>query len=521
MNKTWTKILLFAIILLFLLTRLYKIAEIPPSVYWDEASIGYNAYSIAETSKDEWGEFLPLHFRAFGEFKLPVYIYATAVSVKLFGLNEFAVRLPSVIFSLGIVILTYFLAKRLFNNTLVALFSSFFITISPWFFIFSRTGYEATAGLFFFLLGIFFWLKFQKSSVFIILSCLSFVFSASSYNSFRVLLPFLLPGLFLLLFIHRNKSRKVLIISLILGIGILIFGFIPIIEFLSKGEGNRLDVIGIFDSQKKNIQIFHTFATNYMAHFNPKFLLTSGDVNLRSQQSNFGEIYLVEFPFLLMGLLSLYKTKKMQNLILIYLFFISFIPSAITREAPHALRSVLSAPLISIISSFGIYSFYQTLTKAKSKVVNNFFIIIILFFVFSFGWYFFKFLFSYNKEAAEHWQYGYKRIFLDHVEEFDSFDNIVISDRYNQPYIFALFYLKYDPINFRKEVRYNQTIRKATSLVKGFNKFSFTNIDYYNLPKGKSLIFAHPTDKMDEMQSQEVILNPDKSVAVYVYEYTK
>src|SRR3989338_8358898 len=364
MNKTWTKILLFAIILLFLLTRLYKIAEIPPSVYWDEASIGYNAYSIAETSKDEWGEFLPLHFRAFGEFKLPVYIYATAVSVKLFGLNEFAVMLPSVIFSL--------------------------------------TGYEATAGLFFFLLGIFFWLKFQKSSVFIILSCLSFVFSAYSYNSFRVLLPFLLPGLFLLLFIHRNKSRKVLIISLILGIGILIFGFIPIIEFLSKGEGNRLDVIGIFDSQKKNIQIFHTFATNYMAHFNPKFLLTSGDVNLRSQQSNFGEIYLVEFPFLLMGLLSLYKTKKMQNLILIYLFFISFIPSAITREAPHALRSVLSAPLISIISSFGIYSFYQTLTKAKSKVVNNFFIIIILFFVFSFGWYFFKFLFSYNKEAAEH-----------------------------------------------------------------------------------------------------------------------
>ncbi len=521
MNKTWTKILLLAIIFLFLFTRLYKIAEIPSSVYWDEASIGYNAYSIAETSKDEWGEFLPLHFRAFGEFKLPVYIYTTAVSVKLFGLNEFAVRLPSVIFSLGVVILTYFLAKRLFDNIAVALLSSFFITISPWFFIFSRTGYEATAGLFFLLLGIFFWLKFQKSPFFIIFACLSFVFSAYSYNSFRVLPPFLLPGLFLLLFIHRNKPRKGLIVSLILGTSILIFGFIPIIEFFSKGESNRLNVIGIFDSQKKNIQILHTFAYNYMAHFNPKFLLTSGDVNLRSQQSNFGEIYLVEFPFLLMGLYSLYKLKKIQNLVLVYLFFVSFIPSAITRESPHALRSVLAAPLISIISSFGIYSFYQILVKAKSKVANNFFKIIILFFVLSFGWYFFKFLSGYNREAAEHWQYGYKRIFLDYAKEFNNFDNIVISDRYDQPYIFALFYLKYDPERFRKEVKYNQSIRKATSLVKGFNKLSFTNIDYYNLPKGKSLIFAHPTDKMDEIKSREVILNPDKSIAVYVYEYTK
>src|SRR3989338_10517008 len=105
------KYLLVLICLFFLITRLYKINEIPVSVYWDEASIGYNAYSIAQDGKDEWGEFLPLHFRAFGEFKLPVYIYTTAASVKLFGLNAFAVRLPSVIFSLGIVILTYFLAK--------------------------------------------------------------------------------------------------------------------------------------------------------------------------------------------------------------------------------------------------------------------------------------------------------------------------------------------------------------------------------------------------------------------------
>src|SRR3989338_266026 len=107
------KILFLLILVLFLVTRLYKISEIPVSVYWDEASIGYNAYSIAQTGKDEWGEFLPIHFRAFGEFKLPVYIYAVVPFVKLFGLNAFSVRMPAVLFSLGVVILTFFLARKI------------------------------------------------------------------------------------------------------------------------------------------------------------------------------------------------------------------------------------------------------------------------------------------------------------------------------------------------------------------------------------------------------------------------
>ena len=77
MKKLWLPLGL--IIALFLFTRLYKITQTPPSLYWDETSIGYNAYSITQGLKDEWGKMLPVNFRAFGEFKLPVYIYTTAI----------------------------------------------------------------------------------------------------------------------------------------------------------------------------------------------------------------------------------------------------------------------------------------------------------------------------------------------------------------------------------------------------------------------------------------------------------
>ena len=55
--------------------RIYKIATVPPGLNQDETAIGYNAYSILVTGRDEWGEKYPLYFKSFGDYKLPIYIY--------------------------------------------------------------------------------------------------------------------------------------------------------------------------------------------------------------------------------------------------------------------------------------------------------------------------------------------------------------------------------------------------------------------------------------------------------------
>ena len=88
--------ILFLIVVLAFVLRFVQLDSLPPSLNWDEVSHGYNAYSILKTGKDEWGKFLPIIFRAYGDYKLPLYIYITAFSEFIFGLNEFAVRLPSV-----------------------------------------------------------------------------------------------------------------------------------------------------------------------------------------------------------------------------------------------------------------------------------------------------------------------------------------------------------------------------------------------------------------------------------------
>ncbi|MBI2009816.1 MAG: hypothetical protein HYS86_01425, partial [Candidatus Chisholmbacteria bacterium] len=39
--------------------RLSLLGQNPPGLYWDEVSLGYNAYSILKTGRDEHNEFLP------------------------------------------------------------------------------------------------------------------------------------------------------------------------------------------------------------------------------------------------------------------------------------------------------------------------------------------------------------------------------------------------------------------------------------------------------------------------------
>jgi hypothetical protein len=67
-----------ALLLSTLLLYLHDLRKNPPGLYLDEASIVLNALSIARYGVDEHGTPMPFYFRAFGEYKNPVYIYLLA-----------------------------------------------------------------------------------------------------------------------------------------------------------------------------------------------------------------------------------------------------------------------------------------------------------------------------------------------------------------------------------------------------------------------------------------------------------
>ena len=63
---TKEKLILIITILAAFFIRFYNYNY--PPLLWDEAALGYNAYSILKTGRDEYGQYFPLIFKSFGDY---------------------------------------------------------------------------------------------------------------------------------------------------------------------------------------------------------------------------------------------------------------------------------------------------------------------------------------------------------------------------------------------------------------------------------------------------------------------
>ena len=506
------KYLIILIAFLSLIINFYNISNVPPSLSWDEASVGYDAWSIVMNGKDQWSEAFPVAFQSFGEIKYPFHIYTTSAFIKFFG-------------AINVVIL-FFLTRFITKNEKLALLTSLLLVICPWFINFSRVNWETNFALAFFLTGLLiFFHGIEKSPKIIPLAFIFFGLDLYTYNAAKLFIPIFVIFLCIIYCKELFKNLWISSASVFIFVLILCFGFLnPKLSGLTRFQqvsfNDELVKKTITYKITKNHYIGRgeIVFKNYLSHFNPQFLFISGDINPRHSSQLTGELYWSDLLLLPLGLLALFKLRKKYGYLIIVWFFLAPLPASIVNEVPHASRSMFALGGWQIVSSFGIYYLLRKIHKNFRKIVI---LLLALFIMASFLNYLYGYFNIYPKKYADVWQYGYKKIFTDYRDTFKNYDHVIITDRYNQPYIFALYYLRYPLSEFRSEVVYNKSIRKETSVVESFNHFIFTDINFYNLPKGKSLIFASPTDKMDELTPKNLLLNPDGSISIYVYEYEK
>lgn len=79
-GRNFQRLELAAILLLAALLRVPFLSSVPNGFYSVEASTGYDAYSILQTGKDQYGEFLPLFMRSFGDYVEASYRYVMSPS---------------------------------------------------------------------------------------------------------------------------------------------------------------------------------------------------------------------------------------------------------------------------------------------------------------------------------------------------------------------------------------------------------------------------------------------------------
>lgn len=208
---------LLVILLIACVLRFYGLGSNPPGLYEDEAFFGSLAYCLLTTGRDFNGNFLPLISYGHLTSIPPLQIYPVVASVFVFGFNEFAVRFYPAFFSVLVVFLTFLLARFLFNDY-VALFSSFFVAVSPWHIVYSRIGFaNVMPTTFFFVFGLYLFLKGLKDDS-RFMACGAFLIAMAffSYYMSHMFVPFFLFGFHYLFYGELKASGKLRLYYLLL-----------------------------------------------------------------------------------------------------------------------------------------------------------------------------------------------------------------------------------------------------------------------------------------------------------------
>ena len=505
---------LIAILLLALVLRLWNLNTNPPSLSPDEASLGYNAYSILKTGKDEYGKFLPIIFKSFGDYKPGLYVYLTIPFVFIFGLNESSVRLPSALFAvLGIYLIylivdifvkdKYFQGDKKLNAKSLPLVSAFLLALLPWHIFFSRGAWEVNVSLTLTLAAIYYFLRSLKEIKYLVVSSIFFSLTLLTYQGAKLSTTIVLFVLTVVFFkdclnLFKN-ARKYLILSLISGLIIVS----PIILSFFKGQTGRLTVFSVFSYPRPkdyiqkmltennerigdlNYLLFHNETLNYKRailgryfnHFSARFLFFAGDYqNPKHSSPNQGMLAFYDLILLPLGIFQLVRQKGKYKRFIFLLLFLTPLPAVMTRDQVQAVRAYnMIIPLV-LLSAFG---FEKLLNLLKNLLKNSYrwgyllSFITVSVFLGSYIYFLDSIFIHLPVHNAKYWNWGYKQVIGKLLPIQDKYKVIYFQQSYDQPYIYYLFYSRYDPSKYQKQAELSFYLGPDVGLVEKLDNIRF------------------------------------------------
>lgn len=350
--KSW-KVLSFSILAGMLAYPIWANLGYFPVRIWDEARLAASALEMLQN-----GNYLVPHFRGnidLWNTKPPLLIWLQCLSFSLFGITEWALRLPSALSVMATLIFLFYFIKKYLNNIELAFFSCFVLICSKGYMIqhVARTAdYDASLICFSTISTLcFFAFTKTKKQNYLLLSIIALALAVLTKSIAGLLF---LPGMFLyalaqnkLLWILRSKA-------LLVGAGIfilLVAGYYLLREYYTPGYLSAVqenEWLGRYLEQKEEHEygpwfyLQNLWKTNY-----PEWivLFTAGGI----------------FSFIYKDLRYRHLSQYCLILCLSYLLIISCSSTKLRwYDAPIY-------PLAAIIVGIFIFQFYQMLRKHFSS----------------------------------------------------------------------------------------------------------------------------------------------------------
>ena len=450
------------VIIVAALFRLFAIGAVPYGIANDEASYIISGYTIAHNGGvDIARKFLPLSINLDSSLSpVPVYLISLFTA---FSLSPLTARLPFALLGIGIVVLVYFLALEMFKNRLIALFAGLLLSLSSWQILVTRTVWDVIPAQFFYLLGLYIFLKkIKKGSV--LWSLPAFLLGFFSYHGTKVFFAFfllLLFGLYGKALFKRKKEFSFFVVGIIAIFAL--FGYVTITqsvtrqqeiiftnpavlkeaakkvefdrarssapEFLKKIESNKLT----FFAEK--------MTASYLTAFSSNFLVTVGDIHPLFGYGVFfkGVLYLIDIPFLFLGIVYLVTKSKFSSAAkteennnyrnALFLvgggLLISPLPSTLASGYSYFIRSFMMSPFFALIIGVGCFVLYKYSFTLKSfrKPFLVTLVIVYALYVLRFCY---QYYFQLNTYGSEYWNGSSRQISEYILNNYQRFDRIIV-----------------------------------------------------------------------------------------------
>lgn len=401
-SETW---LLIFITLFAVMIRFWQLNTLPAALNRDEAALGYNAWLLQTTGKDEWGMHWPVALKSFGDYKLPGYPLATIISFTIFGRSDWSVRFPAALAGSLLPLAIWWLTKQLGWNRSSRILVAALVAGLPFAIFYSRMAFEANVALTLVVISLG-WLLFALQAPHptqfnkgLLIATIGWFLAIFTYNTPLLLTPFVIVGL--LLWLGKYNWQRAIIACLALGLvmglgfsqlwqlsqhkaGITIFSdptiesqivdrYLSLTGWQQKIFGSRWWVYGTKISQ------------NFIASWSPQFLVTHGGSHPWHNVPGTAHLTWFVYVFGIIGTIhqsffafkTLFTRQKVINQatqnFLWFLMIAALAPAVVTVDAPHATRSLLFMLLLTLMSIPGAQFFLQAIRQyhvSLSKIVT-------------------------------------------------------------------------------------------------------------------------------------------------------
>lgn len=493
------QLIAYGLLVLGFMVRTIGINTYPIGFGGDEASAGYEAYSLLNWGVDRHLKSFPVHFISWGSGQNVLYTYLCIPFVWLMGLSKLSIRIPMAMIGCMTLLFIYYFTKKYTNSKFTLVFL-FLVTICPWHIMKSRWAIESNIFPDLLLMAsmlIFHGLESNKK-ISLILGFILIGISAYSYGTSY----FFIPIYVLLLLSYLIVKKKITIKKSVCLIGILGAFAIPLILFITINQLNLPEIqLGWMTiprlTANRYQSISSVFSENFFVQSISNFLRginilwLEDDGILSNRIMPYGILYRTAFILAIVGVCTSCSNKKQKNNKLNYIFgtwlgagliFLFVCEPNINRI------NLMIFPMI-YYSAIALDAIIGKIDKSKYVLVT----------LYSIG--FLLFLLSYFNISSIQPVYFENQIeeMIEYVSGIND-KEIYVTNTIKDTYIYFLFYGKDTPMEFNNTVEY-ATQGANFEVVKSYGKYRFYIPD--ELKNEKDKMYVLPRENNLEINNEE------------------